>query len=96
MKLCEGEYCCRPVALPGDIHGAVMLTNDGSDFPNVYINDWLAPPARRRAFLHEMKHLENDDFYNDRSIEEVEKDNEEADPAHCSVCIFGVPLPITG
>ena len=58
--------------MPGDIHGAVMLTKDGSDFPNIYINDALSPEARRKAFEHEMDHLENDDFYNDRSIEEVE------------------------
>ena len=96
MKLCEGEYCCRPANLPGDIHGAVMLTDDGTDFPNIYINDSLSPEARRKAFMHEMKHLENNDFDNDRPIEEVEGEDEEADPAHRSVCIFGVPLPITG
>lgn len=72
MKLYEGEYVCRMVDLPGDIHGAVRLSRDGSDFPNIYINDWLSPEARRRAFLHEMAHLEHDDFYSDRSIEEVE------------------------
>lgn len=72
MKLCEGEYACRMVNLPGDIHGVVRLTGDGTDFPNIYINDHLAPEARRRAFDHEMRHLENDDFHNDRQISEIE------------------------
>jgi len=73
MKLYEGEYACRVIGLPGDIYGAVRLScEDGQDFPNIYINDWLSPQARRRAFLHEMRHLTGDDFYSDRSIQEVE------------------------
>lgn len=72
MKLYEGEYTCRMVNLPGDIHGACRLTGDGTDFPTIYINDQLAPEAKRRAFDHEMKHLENDDFHNDRPIAKIE------------------------
>lgn len=70
MKLYDGEFACRMMDFPGDVHGAVRLSAD--DFPNIYINDWLAPAARRRAFAHEMDHLEDDDFYNDSSIDEVE------------------------
>lgn len=72
MKLLEGEYAVRVVNLPGDVLGCVKLTRDGSDFPNIYINDALAPEARLRAFDHEMLHLENDDFYTDKRIQEVE------------------------
>lgn len=72
MKLLEGEYAVRVVNLPGDVLGCVRLTRDGNDFPNIYINDQLAPEAKRKAFDHEMQHLENDDFYNDRTIQEVE------------------------
>lgn len=72
MKLYEGEYACRMVNFPGDIYGAVRLTGDGMDFPNIYINDQLAPEARRRAFDHEMRHLENDDFCNDIPITDIE------------------------
>ncbi len=72
MKLLEGEYAVRVVNFPGDVLGCVKQTRDGSDFPNIYINDQLAPEAKRKAFDHEMRHLENDDFYNDRTIQEVE------------------------
>jgi len=72
MKLLEGEYAVRMVNFPGDMHGCVRLTSDGSEFPNIYINDQLAPEAKRKAFDHEIRHLENDDFYNDRTIQEVE------------------------
>lgn len=73
MKLYEGEYCCRLIRFPGSIHAAVMLTLDGSDFPNIYINDQLSPEARREAFLHELRHLERDDFQNNLSIFEIEE-----------------------
>ena len=73
MKLYDGEYACRMIDLPGSIHAASRITQDGSDFPNIYINDQLSPMGKRRAFDHEMDHLENDDFYNNRSIEEVEE-----------------------
>ena len=73
MKLLEGEYAVRMVDFPGDMHGCVRLTSDGSEFPNIYINDQLSPIGKRRAFDHEMDHLENDDFYNNHPIEEVEE-----------------------
>ena len=73
MRLLEGEYAVRMVNFPGDMHGCVRLTSDGSEFPNIYINDQLSPSARRKAFDHEMHHLENEDFYNDRQIDEVEE-----------------------
>lgn len=58
------------LVLPGDIHGAVRIKDD---FPTIFINDQLGPQGRRRAFDHEMKHLDNDDFFNDKSIKEVEQ-----------------------
>ena len=72
MRLLEGEYAVRVVNLPGDVLGCVKLTRDGSEFPNIYINDQLSPYAKREAFAHEMNHLEHDDFYNQRTIEEAE------------------------
>lgn len=72
MKFYDGEYACRMVSFPGDVHGATRLSKDGTEFPNIYINDWLAPQARRQAFDHEIAHLENDDFHNEMSIDEVE------------------------
>jgi hypothetical protein len=67
----DGDYTVRMVKLPGDIHGAVRLSDDG--FANIYINDQLAPMAKRKAFDHEKKHIDRDDFYNDLSIKEVEE-----------------------
>lgn len=66
----DGEFVVRLVNLPGDIGGAVRLSDDG--FANIYINDQMSPNARRKAFDHEMRHIENNDFYNDKPIQEIE------------------------
>ena len=66
----DGEYTVRMINLPGDIHGAVRLSEDG--FANIYINDQLAPDAKRKAFDHEAKHIINNDFYNGKTIQEIE------------------------
>lgn len=68
--LIDGEYCVRMVCFPGDIKGAVRLSEDG--FANIYINDQLAPEEKKKAFAHEVRHIELDDFYNGKPIEEVE------------------------
>ena len=59
------------VNFPGDIGGAVRLSEDG--FANIYINDQLAPMAKLNAYLHEVMHIRNNDFYNDKSIRDVEE-----------------------
>ena len=68
----DGDFCTRMVNLPGCIGGATRLS-DG-DYANVYINDQLSPQAKRRVFLHEIRHIERDDFFNGLSIQEVESD----------------------
>lgn len=68
-----GEYRVYLVKLPGTIHGAVRIDKDG--FPSIYINESLSPDAKKAAFLHEMRHIGNDDFYNNLPIETIEKDD---------------------
>ena len=68
----DGEYIVRMVNLPGDIHGAVRLSEDG--FANIYINDQLSPQAKMKAYIHEAMHIKNNDFYNDKPINEIEED----------------------
>lgn len=68
----EGEYIVRMVDFPGDIKGVTRLSPDG--FANIYINDQLSPEARRKAFDHEANHVDNNDFYNEKPITEIEGD----------------------
>ena len=70
IKLDEGEYAVYMGPFPGTIHGALRTDRDG--YPSIYINDWLGPNAKKAAFDHEMRHAENDDMYNLRTIREVE------------------------
>ena len=60
----------RMVNFPGDVRGAVRLSED--DFANIYINDNLSPMARLNAYLHERNHIKRNDLYNDKTITEVE------------------------
>ena len=64
------EYRVYIVPFPGDIKAAVMLDNEG--FPSIYINDKLSPEAKKRAFLHELKHIRREDFYNTQTLRKVE------------------------
>ena len=66
----EDEYRVYLMPFPGDILGAVRIDAEG--FPSIYINDALSPEAKRRALEHELKHIQNDDFFNGKSIQEVE------------------------
>lgn len=59
------------VKLPATVHGAVRLDADG--FASIYINQDLSPQAKKAAFRHELRHIERDDFYNGKSIEQIEK-----------------------
>ena len=70
MTIIEDECRVYMIQLPGDIKAIVRVDLDG--FPSIYINDSLSPEARKRAFMHELRHLRRNDMYNDRSIEEVE------------------------
>ena len=64
------DYSCYPIDLPGDIRGAITETTDG--WPVIFVNDYLDPPARRKAFRHEMKHHTRNDLYSAATIREVE------------------------
>lgn len=70
-KLTDGDYNICLV----DFHcGAIKatVTEDSEGHATIYINEKLAPDAKKRAFLHELRHLRRNDLYNDRPIREVE------------------------
>lgn len=56
-----------PVCKPG---GMVMPNDDGTF--SVYINERVDDIRKRKAYKHEIEHIENDDFYNEKPIEEIE------------------------
>lgn len=56
--------------LPTTIHGALSIDNDGT--PCIHLNARLSIEAQRKAFNHEMEHLERNDFCNHRHISDIE------------------------
>ena len=72
MKSLDGDARVYMVNFKcGAILGAVREDENG--FASIYIEDQCSPQGRRRVFRHELKHIENDDFHNDKDITEVEK-----------------------
>lgn len=65
------DYFIRLVDLPPGI-GGVVTPNDDTTF-SIYINSRLPFDQQQKALKHEIDHIEYDDFYNDRPIEECEK-----------------------
>lgn len=66
----DDEYAVYIISLPGDIYGAVRKDADG--FFSIYINEALAPQAKRETLDHELDHLRHHDHSNDHDIREVE------------------------
>lgn len=67
----DGEYRVCMVHFPtGDVTGAIREDSDG--FITIYIDDQLSPEARLSKFLHEIKHMFNDDLHNSKDIREAE------------------------
>lgn len=57
--------------LPCGINGMTILDSNG-DY-NVYINARLSVDDQKKAYRHELRHIERDDFYNDLTIQEAEE-----------------------
>lgn len=66
----EDSYRVYKMPFPGDIKAAVRVDPEG--YASIYINDALAPQAAKKAFLHELRHIQRDDLYNGKPIDEIE------------------------
>ena len=65
-------YFVREVSLPFEVKGIVTPNAEDDSF-SIYINSRLSDDQKRKALKHEIDHIENDDFYNEKTIEEVER-----------------------
>lgn len=64
-------YFIREVSFPFEVK-AIVTPNAEDDTFSIYLNSRLSDDQKRKALEHEIDHIKNDDFYNDKSIEEVE------------------------
>lgn len=65
-------YYVREVPLPYEVKGMVT-PNAEDDGYNIYINSRLSEDQKRKAYEHEVDHIEDDDLFNDKPIEEIER-----------------------
>lgn len=71
----------RMVDLPVDCGGMVSISPDGNF--NIYLNARLDCATQRKKFLHELRHILNDDFNNSDDIYTVEsRADAHATPRH--------------
>lgn len=61
----------RVAALPSTVRGVTVPDEDGNY--NVYLNQRLSYETQRRAYLHEIEHITEDDFNSDESVHIIEK-----------------------
>ena len=60
----------RLIDLPAAVGGLVAVDEDG--FNNIYINARWGYKGQRRAYKHEVTHIDNDDAHNADDIRTVE------------------------
>jgi hypothetical protein len=71
MKTIEDDIRVFVCPLPMDIRGYTVF----KDFRyTIVINENLCQDARMKAYRHERWHIENGDFFGDRSVGEIERE----------------------
>ena len=71
MILADADFVVRTVDLPPGIGGVVTPNDDGTF--SIYINARLSIERQLAALKHEVKHIAENDFYNGKSIQEIER-----------------------
>lgn len=64
------NYFVRFIRLPSTIPGVVVPNDDGTF--DIYLNDCIPENRREDAIRHELEHIAQDHFYQDRPIAEIE------------------------
>ena len=66
----NNEYAIRQLDMPYTVKAFVALDEEG--FSNIYVNSRLSREEQRKAAVHELNHIKQDDFYSDADIRSVE------------------------
>lgn len=59
------------LSLPGTVKGFTVL--DSEDFCTIVLNKNLSYEQNVKSYLHEMKHISVDDFYNIEDVDFIER-----------------------
>ena len=66
----NADYFVRIVDLPPQVGGMVTPNNDGTY--SLYLNSKKSHDQNIESYFHEVDHIENDDFYREDPIEDIE------------------------
>ena len=67
------EIIVRKIPLPPHVRAFTMPDAQGDD--NIYINTALSEAQQKRSLLHELRHIQKDDFYrSDCSARQIESE----------------------
>lgn len=72
MIIENADYFIRLVTLPPTVNGIVSPNNDGTF--NMYLSANKFPPDLIDDYIHEFRHIDDDDFYNGKPIGEIERE----------------------
>ena len=65
------DMIVRIIRLPLTVKGITVPDESGNY--NIYINKDLSHETQVDTYIHELNHIENDDFYADKPISVIEK-----------------------
>ena len=68
--LFNADYFVYYASLPWNVPGLVTPNDDGTF--SIFLNDRHPDAWKLMAYIHEVKHIKNDDFYNNLPIQKVE------------------------
>ena len=71
MALDGSDFFVRLIDFPTCTAGGMVLPNDDGTY-SVYLNARTSFDQQRRAYRHEVDHIDSNDLYNGKSIKEVE------------------------
>lgn len=92
MTICENmDYVVRQIPLPAGVYGHIC--EDSSGRANITINSNAAPERKKKALLHEFKHMIRHDSRDVRPVDVIEAEcDADATPLPCIVDEEGNPL----
>lgn len=62
----------RLMDLPHTIRGCVVRNYDGDEFYTILINSRMSADMQKQAYIHEMEHIECDDFSCNLTADKIE------------------------
>lgn len=68
--LLDADYFVYYEKFPPSIRGLVTTNDDGTF--SIFLNSQISDTWQLMTYVHEVQHIQRDDFYNGRPIEEVE------------------------